>query len=613
MEKKIFTRRELFTRYINKDGSVSALFDPLFEKYSRKVFSGRVYQKPELVNDTNTGPHSSERTGPVTSGLNPYSGTWTETEALHLLRRTNFGFKKADVDALAAMTLSNAVDAILAIDPIPPTPPVNWYTSVYPDTNGLPYGADWTNDPLANTDSGRKTNKNRHDGLKRWLLGLGLNQDATIREKMVWFWYHFIPVDFQTIVDSTTQYASSNSARICYQYIKMFRDGAIGNFKTLIRTMATQPAMMIYLNNQENTNTAPDENFAREVMELFTLGKDPASQYTQSDVVQAAKLLTGWRIQNLNAATTSTAFTASYHETSNKQFSSFFNNTLINNLGVTELDAFFDMIFSKDTVVSQYICRRLYRYFVYYDIDANIEANVIVPLAQTFVANNWNILPVLKQLLNSDHFFDMANRGVYIKSPFDLVIGSLRTFNINTNVSDASNYQAQYQLWQYFNDNVLDAMDQVMGKVPSVSGWSAFYQMPSFHEYWINSNTTQRRFAFLQRLFNGFDLTNNNLTTHIQVDVIAFVTQFSNTVCMDPDLLVAACVAYLLPIDLSITNKNTLKIQTLLSGQVTNNYWTTAWNSYINNPSDAVNLGIVKTRLKSLLTTITQYAEFQLM
>jgi hypothetical protein len=87
----------------------------------------------------------------------------------------------------------------------------------------------------------------------------------------------------------------------------------------------------------------------------------------------------------------------------------------------------------------------------------------------------------------------MANYGVCIKSPFDFVIGSLRTFNINYNVSDATNHHAQYYVWAAVNTNFLIAMDQSMGAVPNVAGWPAYYQTPNFHEYWINSNTIQKR------------------------------------------------------------------------------------------------------------------------
>ena len=453
----------------------------------------------------------------------------------------------------------------------------------------------------------------RTKGLAAWNLALGLNQELNIREKMALFWYHFIPIDFTVVRSSQNSYCGTNSARICYDYMKYFRENCVGNFKSIIRNMATQPAMMYYLNNQANSKTAPDENFAREVMELFTLGKDPLSQYTQEDVVQAAKVLTGWRVKNLNAYPTTTTYDDTVHDKTTKTFSSFFNSTIINGTGANELDAFVDMIFSKSIVVSEYICRRLYRFFVYYDIDANVEANVITPLAQIFVTNNWNMLPVLDTLFKSQHFYDMANRGAYIKSPLDLVIGSLRTFNLNSTVSDATNYNAQYNIWNDFNSTFLAPMEQVMGTIPNVSGWNAFYQKPSFHEYWINSTTTQKRFSFFNSIFNGYTRTYNGLAIRIEVDVIAWVQQFPNATCVNPDLLVDQCVKYLLPIDLSTTVKNTLKSQNLLSNQIDNNYWTTAWNNYLANPTNTTYTNTVKTRLKSLLLTITQLAEYQLM
>jgi hypothetical protein len=207
----------------------------------------------------------------------------------------------------------------------------------------------------------------------------------------------------------------------------------------------------------------------------------------------------------------------------------------------------------------------------------------------------------------------MANRGVYIKSPFDLVVGSLRTFNLNYSVTDATNFEAQYRVWNYFNNTVLSGLEQTMGKIPNVSGWVAFYQNPSFHEYWINSSTTQKRFDFLNRLFNGYNLTYNSLTTRIEVDLIGFIQQFDPAICSDPDLLVSECIKFLLPIDISSTQKEQIKIQSLLSNQTTNNYWTSAWSLYLSDTSNTTNKNSVKTRLKSLLVTLTQLAEYQLM
>ncbi|NHN27004.1 DUF1800 domain-containing protein [Flavobacterium jejuense] len=613
MRNKTFTRRALIRKLFLNSEFDSTQTDPLFEKYSRKVFNGRKYLAQEKNSKQKPKTNAElERVNPVTSGLELYTGPWTDRQAIHLLKRTGFGFKKTDLDTIANLSMSQAVDLILNIDFTPPSPPINNYELDEPDENGLPYGEDWTIDPFVDAETGNTTDRKRMNSLTSWMTNLAIKQDITIREKMVLFWYHFIPVDFDFIKASSNQYISGNTARVCYQYIQNLRDYSGGNFKTLIRSIATQPAMMYYLNNQANTKTAPDENFAREIMELFTLGKGSNSQYSQPDVIEAAKVLTGWRVQNLNTSNPTTDFVANKHDETDKQFSPFFNNTTIPNNGALELDAFIDMIFAKSEVVSQYICRRLYRFFVYYDIDPYIEANIIEPLAQHFIANNWEIMPVLEKLFKSQHFYDMANRGVYIKSPLDLFIGFIRTFSIETDVSDPTNYNAQYYLWERL-DRLLSDMGQSMGSIPNVAGWQAFYQNPSFHEYWINSNTIQKRFAYLDYTFYGITLTKNGLTTKIKADTLQFVSQFPNSTCLDPNLLVDECIKYLLPVDLSMEQKNIIKTQNLLSGQATDYYWTQAWNNYTQDPSDETKKSAVTSRLNSLFLTIIQLAEFQLM
>lgn len=652
--------------------------DPLFQKYSRKKLTPRTYSTQLSKINVGNEDSDTQRVGdPVTSGLQPYAGQWTEQEVLHLVRRTNFGWKKSIVDLLLASgSASAAVDAVLNVSPAPPAPPVNWYdniagyadesrtprnndedsdpTAVPPIVPGNPivnpkinYGADWTNHffptnipnytpTTAINPSGQTTNHNRMDGLRRWLFGLTLNGDHTIREKMVWFWYHFIPIDFETIYQSSNSHVFNNCARLFYRYMKLFRDNAVGNYKNLIRAICVEPAMMYYLNNQANTKTAPDENFARELMELFTLGKDdPANTFDgQLDVIAAAKVLTGWRVENLNTANVATNFKSNNHDYTTKTFSNFFKVnpgdptptiSSVSPNGHTELDALLTMIFNKSTVVSQYICRRLYRYFVYYDIDANVEANVIVPLAQVFVANNWNIKPVLATLFKSQHFYDMANRGCYIKTPFDLVAGTLNCFNVNT--ADA-NIEWQYRIWSKYNDGYSTSMEQQMGSIPNVSGWNAFYQTPAYHQYWINSNAIQKRFVFIRDIFNGHTVNSvsavvNGVTTNrvFKVDPVAFALNFgSGTVAQpsnptdpsNPNKLTAACVRWLLCIDLSQEQRDNLKATTLLSGQSTDDYWTTAWLNYQINPSSA-NRSIIEPRLRNLLSGICQLAEYQLM
>jgi uncharacterized protein (DUF1800 family) len=374
------------------------------------------------------------------------------------------------------------------------------------------------------------------------------------------------------------------------------------------------PAMLVYLGGQSSTASTPNENFARELMELFTLGKVPTQNYTEIDVVAASKVLSGWRLSSFTTAYPfAPAFNAGYHNQSNKTFSVFFGPTTINNqtgpAGANEFDIFFDMLFNQQGItIAKYICRRLYRFFVYYDIDATIETNIIEPLGALLLSSNWDMMPVVKTLLKSQHFFDMANRGVMIKSPIDFITGAIRALKINTTATaGATQVVSQYAIWQYFQNYAFSNMDQGYGLVPNVSGWKAYYQGPAYYQNWINSNSIQKRASLLTAFINGF--TVGGLS--IKIDVIAFVQQFANTTIQNPDTLINAIVQLMLPVDLPTDYKNTTKIATLLQGQVTNSYWTTAWDNYITNPTVA-NANIVKTRLNSLMTTLLQLAEFQL-
>lgn len=212
----------------------------------------------------------------------------------------------------------------------------------------------------------------------------------------------------------------------------------------------------------------------------------------------AAKVLTGWRN---NAATISSYFDATKHDTSNKTFSSFYNNTIITGrtgttAGNQELDDLLTMIFNTQEV-AKYICRRLYRWFVYYDIDASVETNVIAPLANILRTNNYEIKPVLAALLKSEHFFDVFSRGCQIKSPVDLVVGLCREFTVS--FQPASDYITNYGFYNYLVSWVSN-MQQNIGDPPDVSGWKAYYQEPQFYEVWVNSDTLPKRNQYTDTL-----------------------------------------------------------------------------------------------------------------
>ena len=621
LSRKDFFKNLVGVKSTSPDNSVTEKEDPLFKKYSRKKLGERQYSQQIAL--PNTDGTFNLRVGNVTSGLAPYTGVWTAWEVMHLLRRINFGVKKADVDSLSALSTSAAVDAILTA-PIPTVPspaPLNFYQNIQADTGGVALGASWTTTKLpylpGNDDPTLEYRRDSSHEAWNWALCINENSAANIREKMVQFWYHFIPINAEQVKNT-----EGNGAILNYEYMKLLRANALGNFKTLIKEIAKQPAMLVYLGGQYSTASQPNENFGRELLELFTMGKVPTQNYTEDDVQAAAKIFSGWVSDDFYNAVVPYPFIVSFdpgrHNQSNKTFSSFFGNTTINNQtganGANEFNIFFDMLFAQQgTTIAKYICRRLYRFFVYYDIDANVEANVIVPLANFLIASNWDIQPVMSKLLKSQHFFDAVNKGVMIKSPIDYLTGILRTLKINTTVPTGANQlQKQYEVWGFFQYFSYAQLEQGFAAVPNVSGWKAYYQTPAFYQNWINSNTIQQRAEIITYLINGY-ITPSTGNITLRFDPIAFVQQFPNTTIQDPDLLINVIVQYLFSIDLPASFKTETKNQNLLSGQTSNYYWTIAWSNYINAPTDIGYKNIVTVRLNALITSFLQLAEFQLM
>ncbi|MDQ3682349.1 MAG: DUF1800 domain-containing protein [Bacteroidota bacterium] len=525
------------------------------------------------------------------SGINPYTGAWTINEVQHLLKRTMYGSTKADIDYFKTKSVSQAVDELLNPTAPLPSPPVNDYTSATVTDPAVPAGQTWVNNP---TNDGT-LNSLRRASFKKWWAGVMINQDRSIREKMILFWAnHF-----------STESVDIGNAHYVYKHHALFRQKALGNFKQLIKDVTIDEGMLRYLNGYLNTNTAPDENYARELQELFTLGKGPAVQYTEDDVKKAAKVLTGWRI---NGTTYASYFDASRHDTASKQFSSFYNNTIVNGqtgaAGANETDVLINMIFAKEEV-SKYICRKLYRWFVYYTIDATTETNVIEPLATIFRNNNYEIKPVLSALLKSEHFFDVLNQGCQIKSPVDQVISTLREFKVvfpnNTN-----EYLDAYGMWNYIR-NWLTSMSQDIGDPPSVAGWPSYYQEPQFYEIWINSDTLPKRNRYTDTMITtGYSRNSKKIV----IDAVAFTKTLANP--GDPNLLIDDALNILYRVPLSQSAKQTIKQQILLSNQTQDYYWSNAWNAYIANPADQSNFTIVNNRLKSLYQYLMNLAEYQL-
>jgi uncharacterized protein (DUF1800 family) len=388
----------------------------------------------------------------------------------------------------------------------------------------------------------------------------------------------------------------------------MLRSYALGNFKDLTREVTTDPTMLVYLNGNTNTKTAPNENYGRELQELFTVGIGPDSLYTEDDVKAAARVLTGWKDDRAN---NTFAFNSSKHDTTDKQFSAFYGNTIITGLsgtnGANETDQLINMIFTSplsQLEAAKYLCRNLYRWFVYYVIDTQVETDIITPLANVVINNNFELAPVLRALLSSEHFYDPLNIGCHIKNPIDHSIGFLRQFEVA--LPDASNITDQYNAW-ILVEYLMGTMAMDLGDPPNVAGWPAYYQEPQYHELWINSDTLPLRNEITDYVSSQGGFVYRGIT--IKTDFVAFASQFANP--DDPNLLIADSAALLSANDLGTTQTAFLK-SILLSGQAQDHYWSDAWNQYIADPTNQSLLNIVETRLRSMYTYIMDLAEYQL-
>ena len=528
----------------------------------------------------------------TTTGLAKYSGTWTKQEVAHLLRRTLFGPKLSEINSFAKKTVSEAVDSLLDTTNYVFNPPINHYQNQTADA-AVPYGSTWVNSPL-----NVALEPNRKYSVKAWFWSLPAKQSTSIMEKMILFWHNHMPI----------QMLDTPVASLCYTYVKVLNDYALGNYKTLLKQMTVDPAMLYFLNGRLNTKKAPDENYGRELQELFTLGKGPNSKYTEEDVKTAARVLTGFSI-NFTTTPFSTSFSSANHDTTDKIFSSFYNSTKITGrtgvfAGSLELDDMLNMILSVDEV-SKHICRKLYQYFVYFDIDSNTETNVIEPLAKIFRDNNYEIKPVLKALLESEHFYDNWNRACVIKDPVTHQAGFVRQFEMP--FPAATDYEANYQV--YALGSYYGQITQMnLGDPPSVAGWEAWYQMPLYHKIWLNSDSLPKRNQFQDYLMmTGHKVKSFNFI----VDPWKISNQFSKP--KDADSFIQEASDFLLALPLSSSQISNLK-EILLPGGIPDYNWSDEYRAALDSgdPNHANSLATVTSKMRNLFKSIMNLSEYQL-
>ncbi|MBP7272469.1 MAG: DUF1800 family protein [Saprospiraceae bacterium] len=538
------------------------------------------------------------------ASLSPHQGQLGIRLAKHLLYRTTFVVNKVRIQEFATKTAQQALDELLTVVPLQLSEPVDPSTGQpWISTNTPP---STTNNPLRGVVISWWTNEAR--------------QDVSMHHKLQFFMHQ-----------AFTAAATEGSAANLYDYIALLRFYAFGNFKTFAKKMTLDNLMLLYLDNTVNNKNSPNENYAREFLELFTIGKGAQiadgnyTNYTESDIQQAAKVLTGFKTQldrtiidtDTNIPMGRAAF--SQHTLGNKTFSAAFQNTNITGAtNVTqmfdELSNFVEMIFSQPET-ARFICRRLYRFFVNRNIDAEIEQDIIVPLATTLYNNNYELLPTLRLLFESQHFFDEDDSsnsdeiiGSLLKSPLELVLQTMNHFYIN--VPDPLT-QSNNHYVNFYRLSVLNIMFQGGGLslfVPSdVAGYPAYYQEPDYHRAWFNASTIITRYKISKMFLTGTRVLSSGNLGGVQLNIaLTLKNQPIVSDLMDAFTVVNDLCTFLFS-ETPDADRLNYFLNIFLDGLPAGD-WTYEWQNYLTTNNDEE----VKIPLERLIEALMFSPEYQL-
>jgi uncharacterized protein (DUF1800 family) len=467
--------------------------------------------------------------------LNPFipasSRPWNKKLVSHLLNRTMFGAKTSDISYVLTLTPTEAVDLLFQNLPLP-DPPGAWVTET--------------------PNYGSNLNNGRMNMLRYWWMKLMYEQPVSFREKMVLFWHNHFTSEGVTVRIPQHMYIQNT----------LFRNNAFGNFKNLTKSVTRDPAMLYYLDGRLNTAGNPNENYSRELLELFTIG---IGNYTEDDIREGARALTGWIINGLTSQ-----FVASRHDNGQK--------TYLGQTGNFDDEDVADIIFSKpETAV--FFCKKLYRNFVTQKDDMSYAMPVINEMADILRNSNYETMPLLKTLFKSQLFFSENVISSVIKSPIDIMISALRQLKI---VLDSSNINTHMA----YISSQASSSGQLLLEPPNVQGW------PGYRE-WVNTNSLPTRTSFLESIITGVkkDLT----PTGFSVDPIAYATSFSDP--NDAVKLVNEMCEHLVRLTLTPKQREELLLVLLDGSEVYD------WD--INDPQ-------APSRIRKFLKSVMYLAEYQL-
>lgn len=575
--------------------------------------------------------------------LAPLSGTLTQKQAAHLLRRATFGATKQQIDSYTNRTPAYVVGQLFRDTTLPAVPP-----PIDPLT-----GQTWvvTGPTAANSKEGELETY-----FLSWVIGQTLNPSLaySAREKLVFFLHtHF-----------TTIKSKVGSSRALYFQNELFRQYALDdmggpdiNFKELTKKVSVDNAMILLLDGFLNVKGSPNENYARELLELYTIGRGregslptglPAGDYgvyTEQDVQIGARILSGWDFDdtytNLDPDTglprgkvKGSPTNASAHDADENK-----PKTLSNHFGgftvtqdpllapggvateesaLDEISQLVDQIYAQEETAKN-ICRKIYRFFVYHEITDAIDSTIIQTMADDF-RTNFKIQPIIENLLKSQHFYDSAdadfvndNFGGIIKSPLDLAIGTLRFFGVSIPDMTASPTEFYEQTGSILTS--LNEMGMRFFEPIDVSGYDAYSQFPIYNRSWITPNYLALRYDFINSLLDERSTRplNINTLTWVQANI-------SNATASVSTELVKELVRYLFPVPDNLTYDDAaddvnsgltakrlsyFKVRLLPANTgYADSYWTTnIWNTNSE----------VRAALNKMFNSLLQSPEYQLL
>jgi uncharacterized protein (DUF1800 family) len=380
-------------------------------------------------------------------------------EARHLLLRAGFGGTDEQIRTLAEWGPERAVDYLLDYEDIPAEADARdaFDSGIIRPRNEAEKRAYRRAQQASDENAlaqfrtirqrAQRDDRNQMRKVQQWWITRMIQTPRPFEEKLTLFWHGHFATNFRTIEDSYHMYAQN----------RMLRANALGNFGDLLRGIVRDPAMLKYLNNNQNRKSSPNENLAREIMELFSLGE---GNYTERDIKDGAKALTGFTYRD-----DAFVFNKNQHDNNSKR--------ILGSIGNLDADGFVNAILLSPNC-APFICAKLYKYFVS-DISTDVRSlkgaprTVVRKMSAMLQDQRYDLKPVLRRLFLSRHFYDPSVMGNKIKSPAELIVGAVRTLNVPVrNLTILT--------------GAMDMMGQSVFLPPSVKGWDG-------GRSWINTST----------------------------------------------------------------------------------------------------------------------------